>query len=227
MGTLTFTELQDEVRSALGGRTDLNARLPRALNLAQQRLARIHDFEELQNVTIVNINDTGVAADGIIALPSNREVYSIILLDDANSRKLTQRTARFWDARLPMPEYWTRDKPQDYLMWAGSAEIWPLPDGPYTLRIRRTVWPTTLSGANDLSVFNEKDEILIELSLMYLFNSLGKEVEADKHKNAAAALITEAKGADSTKPDLDISLSSGTASSTTPYLDPFVKATGE
>src|SRR3990167_8565002 len=59
MGTLTFTELQDEVRSALGGRTDLNARLPRALNIAQQRLARIHDFDEMETLTTTTFGFAG------------------------------------------------------------------------------------------------------------------------------------------------------------------------
>jgi len=83
MGTLTFTELQDEVRSALGGRTDLNARLPRALNIAQQRLARIHDFDEMETLTTTTFGFAGTTADRFLALPSKREVFSIILLDGA------------------------------------------------------------------------------------------------------------------------------------------------
>ena len=227
MGTLTFTELQDEVRSGLGGRTDLDARLPRAINLAQQRLARIHDFDEMEVISTTAINNTSNDSDKYITLPNKREIYSIVLLDGANSRKLIQRTPRFWDVRLPKPEYWSRQRPTDYIIWGNTIEIWPLPMATYTLRMRWSQWPVNLAGASDLSQFLQKDELLIELALVYLFNSLGKEDSADKHKSILKDLLAEAINNDDTKPDISITpdTSRSAGMSSEPWRDPFVRGT--
>lgn len=223
MGTLTFTELQDEVRSALGGRTDLNARLPRAINLAQERLARIHDFDEMETISTTAISNTGSDDDRFLTLPAKREVFSIIRLDGAQSKKLKQRTTRFWDSRIPMPEYWTRNRPEEYVLWGDKAEIWPMPNAAYSIRIRWSKWPTALVTGSSTSEFLQKDEILIELALIYLLNSLGKEQDADKHKNTVATLLAEAINNDDTKPDLDIEPGHGGVLIGDPWVNPFVK----
>ena len=232
MGTLTFSDLQDEVRAALGNRTDLDARLPRVINLAQQRLARIHDYDEMEVISTTVISNTGNDNDKYLTLPLKREVFSIVLLDGANSRKLIQRTPQYWDRRLPMPEYWSRDRSQDYIIWGNVVEIWPLPDASYTLRMRWSMWPADLVNANDKSEFLNKDELLIELSLVYLLNSLGKEADAAKHSAIVSMLMAEAAAKDDTKPDLNILPSASDAQvlaeggiGSTPWIDPFVKST--
>lgn len=225
MGTLTFKELQDEVRFGLGGRTDQDARLPRIINLAQQRLARIHDFDEMETLSTVEVNNTSNVTDKILTLPAKREVFSIILLDGANSAKLVQRTQRFWDRKLPMPEYWTRNRPQEYVLWGDTAEIWPMPNATYTLRIRWSKWPTDLITLTSTSEFKQKDEILIELALVYFFNSLGKEEESAKHNSILRQLLSECINNDDTKPDIDIVPEANVyhSSISEPWRDPFVK----
>lgn len=222
MGTLTFVELQDEVRSFLGGRTDLDSRLPRALNIAQQRLARIHDFDEMETLSTITINNTATSADRFISLANKREVYSIIRLEGAQSRKLKQRTTRFWDTRVPMPEYWARNRPLEYVLWNNQAEIWPMPNVTYSIRVRWTKWPTDLTGSAT-SEFLQKDDILIELAVIYLLNSLGKEEDAAKHVSVLNTLLSEAIGIDDTKPDLDIEPSNNGAFVNEPWNNPFIR----
>ena len=222
MGSLTFTELQDEVRSALGGRTDLNSRLPRALNIAQQRLARIHDFDEMETLTTTSISNNALDSDRFLALPSKREVFSIVRLDGAQSKKLKQRSARFWDTRIPMPEYWTRNRPEEYVLWGNQAEIWPMPNATYSIRIRWSKWPTDLTGSAT-SEFLQKDDILIELAVIYLLNSLGKEEDAAKHTATLNQLLAEAIQIDDTKPDLDIEPASTGPLNSEPWNDPFYR----
>jgi len=227
MGTLTYTQLQNEVRFGLGGRTDLDSRLGYIINLAQQRLARIHDYDEMEVISTAVISNTSSTNDKYLTLPDKREVFSIVLLDGANSRKLVQRAPQFWDRRIPMPEYWSRDRPQDYIIWGNNIEIWPLPNATYTLRVRWSKWPTDLSAATDTSQFNQKDEILIELALVYAYNSLGKEEDAAKHNAALGRLMLEAQQKDNTHPDLNITSSAGDIQvqgfSGTPWLDPFIR----
>lgn len=231
MGTLTFLELQDEVRASLGGRTELDSRLPRIINLAQQRLARIHDFDEMEVLSIGTIYNTGNDSDKYLTLPNKREVYSLVLVDGANSRKLIQRTPQFWDKRLPLPEYWARDRLQDYVVWSNTIEVWPLPNADYTLRLRWSKWPTDLSSDSDVSEFLQKDEILIELALLYIFRSLGKEEDANKHAVMLQSLLAEATANDDTKPDISIIPSASDIQTLqgglgdTPWLNPFIRST--
>jgi hypothetical protein len=223
MGTLTYTELQDEVRSGLGSRTDLDSRLGRFVNLAQQRLARLHDFDEMKVISTTTIANTSSDDDKYLTLPSVREVYSMVLLDGSNSRKITQKSSRYWDTLIPKPEYWSRSRPVNYTIWgSATVELWPLPNATYTLRMRWSKWPAALSAGADYSEFLQKDEILIELALSYAYRSLAKEEDAAKHEAFALRLLNEAERMDSQMPDLEITpLQSTIGTVVDPWLDPF------
>lgn len=227
MGDLTFVELKDEVRSALGGRTDLDSRLGRSINLAQQRLARMHDFYEMQIISTHQIMNNNLDNDRFLQLPTLREVYSLVLLHGAESRKLVNRTTQWLDRIISMPEYWARQIPTDYVVWGTYIEMYALPLDTYTLRMRWTQWPLALSADTDLSQFLHKDELLIELALVYLYNSLGKESDASKHETRVKTLMSEALEMDRTHPDLNIlpGLSDvqaqGNTNNPTPWLNPF------
>lgn len=201
---LTFTQLQDEVRFSLGGRTDLDSRLGRVLNMAQQRLARMHDFDEFEIISTSPISNTRNNSDKYITLPLKREIYSLVLLNSTSSTKMIQRTPQWWDRIITAPEYFSRGVPHSYNVWNNTIELFPLPDTTYTLRLRWTKWPTDMSAGADVSDFLRKDEILIELTLVYLFRSLGKEEDAIKHWKMAELLVDEAKTIDDSKPDLNI-----------------------
>jgi hypothetical protein len=228
MGVLTLAELKTEVRAALGGRHDLDSRLTSIVNLAQMRLARIHDFDEMEILSTTTVNNTANDNDRFLVLPDKREVYSIVLLDGANSRKLVQRTPQFWDRYISKPEYWSRFIPSDYMIWNNTIEAYPLPDKTYTIRIRWTKWPTALSADTDVSEFLNKDDVLIELAVSYALRSLGKEDDADKHERAAMRMLGEAANMDDSKPDMQITpaLSDSQVISGNPleyWRDPFRK----
>lgn len=228
MGTLTFVELQDEVRYGLGNRTDLDTRLGRFLNLAQQRLARMHDFDEMETRSVVTIDNTGAATDGDIVLPSLRELYSIVIHDGSRSRKLDARSTRWFDRMVPKPDYHTRDIPSIYMTWSNTAYLFPLPEKAYTnaVFLRWTKWPTDLTGTAT-SEFLQKDELLIELALVYAYRSLGNPEEALKHNRFALALMSESEDTDRTKPDLgqvgDAKQVGGQSAVGDYWLDPFQK----
>lgn len=226
MGTLTFDELKDELRAGLGGRTDLDARLGRFLNLAQQRLARLHDFDEMETTSVVSINNTGASTDGDIVLPTLRELYSIRIEDGSRSRKLVQKSPRWWDKMLPKPDYHSRDTPSIYMIWKYTVHVFPLPEKLYnTVRLRWTKWPADLSAGATPSEFDQKDELLIEMSLAYAYRSLGKPDESAKHWNFAKGLFNEAESADRSKPDLD-QVGDAREGSTSPldyWRDPFIE----
>lgn len=225
MGLLTLTELQDEVRSSLGGRIDQNARLTRALNIAQQRIVRMHDFDEMEVLQDSTCSYTPDDNDRFITISNLREVYSVIILKDAESLKLTQVPARRWDKVIPKPEYSARNKPRIYRMWASKLEVWPMPDQAYPIRLAYTKWPTALAAPGDVSELIQKDDLLVEAALTYILRSLGKDDDADRHEAIFKRLFKESLTSDSTKPDMEFLdvYSSGGAFGGTPWADPFVK----
>jgi hypothetical protein len=228
MGTLILSELQDEVRAGLGGRTDLDTRLTRFLNLSQQRLARLHDFDEMETSSVVSLTYTGADTDGDISLPTLREVYSVRVIDDSRSRKLVQKSPRWWDKMIPMPNYPSRDIPQLYMIWSSTVYVFPLPEKDYaTVKLRWTKWPTALSAAGTASEFLQKDELLIELAISYAYRSLGNPEEAAKHEAVAKRLFLESDTIDRERPDLEQvgDAREGSAQGVQDYWrDPFVRS---
>lgn len=233
MGTLTKLELQDEVRAGLGGRTDLDLRLGRFLNLAQHRLARRHDFDEMQIISSTQIFNTGSDNDRFLSLPTIREVYSIVLLDGASSKKLERITAQRMDRMQSMPEYFARNRPAQYTLWGNTIEMFPMTDATYTIRMRWTQWPLNFTLDTDVSQFRQKDDVLIEMALSYANYSLGKESEALKHEARAKMLLDEAEEVDRTNPDLNIMPGqsdgqvAGTSTGAEPWNDPFIRSTNQ
>lgn len=228
MGTLTFEQLQNEVRFGLGGRTDQDSRLAYLINVAQRRLARIHDFDEMKTITTTSVSNTGSTNDKFLTLPNKREVYSVSIINGSESRKLVNRTPQFFDRLITMPEYWSRDIPTDYIVWNNTIEIYPLPSATYTVKIRWTKWPTDLSASTDVSEFLAADDAIIEMTLAYILRSLGKEDDALKHERQALMLIGEATSVDTTNPDLNIGPSISDAQAQQggigqPWIDPFVR----
>ena len=207
MGTLTLTELKDEVKRGLGNRSDMDDRLTRFLNLAQERVSRLQDFEEMQTATnsafVITANP---ATDKMLSLPNLRELYSFRILADEESVKLKQVSTRLWDKIIPEPEYFARDIPTHYTIWSNQAEIWPVPREAFAYAIRWTRWPTAFSDSTPTatSEYRSKDELLIALALGTAFDSLGKVQDADRKYKLAGTLFLECLRMDSTRPDLEM-----------------------
>lgn len=233
MGTLTLDQLKAEVRASLGNRKDLDTRLTRFLNLAQQRLARLHDFDEMQKISLSEFPYENKASDKYMSMPGIREVYSFKLIDGQASRKLRQVEPRMWNTVVPAPQEYTRYKPSHYTLWANTIVLYPLASmAGLQCELWWTKWPTDLSDSTPLAVsdYNQKDEILIELALVYAYNSLAKLDDAQQHWQRAVPLIAEALHTDMEKPDLDIrpgpSLNDAIQLPGEYWNDPFTKSIG-
>lgn len=210
MGTLTLTQIRSELTAALGNRDDLtDARLTRFVNLAQSRIARMHDFEELESLdtsisTTFNNNDN----DRFVTPPTTlKKIRSIVLLDDAQSRKLTYRSPRAMDISVAEPEYHARNWPKVYTKFQNKLELYPLPNAVYPLRFRFAAWPTTFnedgSDDSDTSDFDAKDDILITLSTVVAYNSLGDVEKGKELWRIYVSLMNDAVGEDVERPDLE------------------------
>lgn len=228
MGTLTYAELEEEVRSALGGRTDLDSRLTRFLNLGQTRIARLSRWEELEQITTGTLPFTADPdADKFLTLDSDiRDVYTVRILDGTESIKLSRRTFRQFDRLVPNPGALTRRKPQIYVVWAGKIEFFPVQDKAYDYEIRSVKWPTAFDGtANQKSDLDNKDDLIIAATMIYIYRAQQDFEQAEKWTGILRELYREAKTEESEMPDLDPLPGPGVAAHGVPeyHKDPFAK----
>ncbi len=237
MGTYPLSELREEVKLHFADRPDLtDAQVDRALNIQQERMARAYDFEDLKVVDSGTLPFTSTPADDkffpFSTLGSGnqepREVYSFRLdTADGRARKLTQLSARKFDKLVPEPEFHGVRTPTMYTIWADKFELYPVQDIAYPYELRMSKWPTTLVNVNDKSDFNRKDDILIIITISWLFNRFGEYERAGRFFGIFNALWRDATNEDLGMPDREIGTLGGKETSIYGekyWLDPFVRS---
>lgn len=222
MGVLTGTEMENEIRSNLGNRTDLDSRLYRFINFAQDQLARYHQFDELETV----LENTFTTSTGTVDLPSKPlDIRSFRLIDGSHSRKLDYYTPRQFDEVLPKPDWYTTGRPSIYTAYRKKVEVWRVPDDSYTYKLRYKAYPTAFTdGSSETSDFEGMDDILIALATSWAFRSLGESEKASYWIGVAAKGMQLAKKADLYTTDYEPS-GEATANLTAGeyWLNPWVK----
>ncbi len=217
MGTLTHEQLRDEVREHMGNRTDItDAKLTTALNLSQVRMARMHDFRELQTtetgtLTFADVpaTDKFVNFSTILSSGTIDDVISFILHDGtttSRSRKLERWTPRQLDQLVPnsalasvstfLPEY--------YIMWNDKFELYRIPDQAYSYIVRLIVRPIALTTDSQTSDFEDSDDLLIFLATSYYFNKLGEHDRANQFFVVFGDEFKKRKDDDLDNPDKNI-----------------------
>lgn len=183
MGTLALSDLRDEIKSHLGERDDItNAQFNRAINLAQERMARAHDFRELR----FSLSHTAAFADApatdkflafsALSLGGRdlKKVLTFIAIDGTNSNKIERKTPQELDKLIPSKEVWATGRPHIYTEWRDQFEFWRIPDKSYVYDIRLATWALDLSVDATKSDFDHKDDIIINLTVSGLFNRAGE-----------------------------------------------------
>lgn len=226
MGTLTLDGLKSEIRAGLGNRTDFDSRLDDVINLSQMRIARRHRWEELERMYTRTPSITSSAYDDkFLAFPGNlRDVYSVLLLDGFQSRKLTRVPYRRWDRVIPAPEQFSRGHPSHYTLFRNTMELWKVPDAAYQYIIRAVIWPAALSDSSSVSDLDQKDDMIITLTTSWLLLTSGREESANKWWRIYRNMMNDAGAEEEERPDLDILPGKGAAGSSPSapyYSDPF------
>lgn len=230
VGTLTLSELKEEVRAGLGGRTELDSRLTRFLNMAQDRIARMKDFEEMQTSVNGNISNTGNITDRVIEVPEMRKPVVLWLTATNFERKLTYKPYRRFVREFANVDSLGRGEPCNYTVWAKKIRLDRLPNQTYSYQFDYTFWPTRFSDSDPdaVSDLHKKDDAIIELALCYAMYSLGREQEAQQHEARGLILAIEGEEEDSSQPDLDVSVngrgSSASDNVSEPWADPFISS---
>ena len=231
MGTLNLTSLISQIKLHHVNRGDLTDEIViDKLNLVQERLARLWEWEELGRVLDTNLTITSVAEDDkFIAFPTNmREIVSFRLITtDGASRKLEEKSQRQFDQIVPEPEFYARGKPSIYTINNNTAELWNVPDTAYRVIIRIQQRPDAFSSGvgGAKSNLDRKDDILIYFTVSMIWDHLGEYERASRFFGIANNMIEKAKDEQETKPDREIKPLSETRISTIPgsyWANPFI-----
>ena len=235
MGTLTLANLREEIKAHMGERDDItDAQFNRAINLAQERMARSHGFRELT----FSLSHTAAFADvpatdkflpfSALALGGRdiKQVISFIAIDGTNSNKIERKTPRQLDILIPSKEAHSTFRPLFYVEWRDQFEFWRIPDKSYTYDIRLMTWALDLSVDGNKSDFDHKDDIIINLTVSGLFNRVGEYERAGRFFGIFNAMWRDAITLELTEPDRVIKPPQnepGGRANSQYWLDPFVR----
>lgn len=215
MGTLTVNSMLAEIVRGVGNRTDLTASSSRvidALNLAQEELTTVLNWQELEaSIDFVMVaNDPKVAFSAIGASFNPKEIYSLRIVDSSdrsNSRKLQQLPTRSYDQVIADPQYYSGNTPVAFMRWNDTFEFFPTPDEAYPCTLRIYNWPSTLVAGTGKSDFDHKDRILIHLAIHYLLQIEAEEERAKNHWNIVygnGGLMQKLLTEDQEDPDVEV-----------------------
>ena len=230
--TLTVGQYKTEIRSAFGNRVDADARLGIILAMAQDSLARLHDFDELRQRTTIPCVITGSAANdkivSITTLGRYRTLYDIRLFATNHiDRKLRKILPRRWDKIVPKAEYYSRGTPSIYMVWKrDEIELWRVPDIAYDMHFRYTIWPAVVGADGTTLTLENVDELIILLSCSYLALSLGHLSRSNEFYRAFANKAADAFLEDVDDYDTHMAVHGNEVSNvgTLGYNDPFQRS---
>lgn len=234
MGTLQLSELRDEILAHLAGRDDISdARITRAINLSQTRMARKMRFEEFEFFeTFSKIHSGTKSIDRIIEFSdlvnSNpRDFWSIVCYESGGNgreRKLVRKPTREMDKIWAAPEvsYLSTEMPHTYVVWDEKIELFPIMNQSYSFDIRGYKWPTALSADTDVSEFKEKDDCIINLTTSYLFGTLGEYERQGRFFNIYIDMMQDAMKEED-KPDETLAVEMRPHVSRQWWNDPWIK----
>lgn len=169
MGT-TFAEFKRRVMLNLHPRNDGIAHLAaaQAINDAHSVIACVKDFDELMTldtthaVTVADQKLYDIEDDLVLVRP--KDIYSIRLMDAADSRKLEFVSFRELDSKVPYTEITGTGRPKYYTLRGKNVELYPIPDDAYTLYIQHSQWPATLEEETDETPYTRIDHVIVALA---------------------------------------------------------------
>ena len=205
MGTLTLGDIRSQTKLALGNREDLDEHINSLINTCQMRLARFFDFEEMISLDDLTIAYTGVKlTDASISLPTyTRDVHSISVIDGDDYYIVEPIDRRTWKDRFfNAIVSGTTSRPTQYCVFSNKIEVFPAPDKAYSSKLRRSKWPADLSTDESKSELNQKDDLLIALTICWTLYHLNNTERANAYWAVFRSMVKEAIDSQTSKPDL-------------------------
>lgn len=201
----TYRELYSKVLFRLDktdGRGVLAAQ--QSVNDACKVIARVRDWDELLELdttnaaTVASTKTYHLVDDWGLTRP--KDVLSIRLMDESNSRKLTWLPPRELDKINPYPEGQGEERPTHYTQRGNEVELLPIPGDAYDCYVFYSQWPVALSADDDETVFSDIDDVIISLGTE-MANAILENVSGTDWTSRAAALLAGATKEDQDRPD--------------------------
>jgi hypothetical protein len=185
MALNTYSDLKTTVANYLG-RTDLTSQIPDFINLAEIRLSR--DLRIREMVTTVTLNCTGGVPS--LNLPADfleiRDIYVV----GAPRSPITYMSPSMFSREARADD---GGKPVFYTVYNKTAELAPIPDTNYEIRVMYYAKPAALSDSNTTNAFlSVCPDALLYASLAeaepYLMNDARIQVWATMYDRSLAAI---------------------------------------
>jgi len=253
MGILTFQEINDQVRLHHANRADLtSAEVDRLIDLAQYRIARRHEWNEMKHTVIGNltVQPTDTYADRrkdrIFQLTSDgdyqvKNFYGMKIRDSASGQmqKLTGLTHTVFDEQFPDPDYSSRYKPSFYTFFntkllsgddtiQNAVELNVAPDLTYEYQARIQTYPRRITAgervAGDTPDLLAHDDAIINLCVSMVYQRFGREDKAKEYFNIYSAMIQELIEEDNRRIHTTVSATVSTGGGPQYWRDPFVRS---
>jgi hypothetical protein len=201
----TYGELIRRVMLNLQPRADGITRLAveQAINDAHKVIACVKDFDDLMVLDVTHaatVADTKlyhVETNFLLVRP--KDIYSIRLMDDADSRKLTYVSFRDLDKYVPYTEITGTGRPTYYTVRGNSVELYPIPDAIYNLYIQHSQWPPLLVEVTDETCYVNIDFVITSLATDMALTSL--DGGSGDWLSRATQLLGMASSEDEVRPD--------------------------
>lgn len=206
-GTMTRDDFVTEICDIVGKSTNASAvsatalqtRVRTYLNFAQRRIARHHDFYELQDTktnaaTVASTKNYPLeSGTNNLGLTRPKDIYSITLLDGADSWRLERWSAQKFDLRFPEPTNYAEGRPTLYVRWGSDIQLFRIPDAAYTLSIRYSKWPTPFSSATQTTDYDNKDELVLIAGVVETYMALEEYSDAAAWISRFTGLLRDAR----------------------------------
>ena len=189
----TFAELKRQVSLRLDridGRTNLI--VEQAINDVLKIIARVKDFDEL---VVLDTTSASTVADqksyhlvNDFALTRPKDIYSMRLMDDSDSRKLTFVPTTDLDSAIPYTEQSGTGKPYYYTLRGLNVEMYRIPDAAYHLYIQYSQWPAVLVNDTDETEIDNIDDVIVALASDASVSMLDGSGSVDWFQRASALL---------------------------------------
>lgn len=140
-----------------------------AINTAHKVIASVKDYDCLMvldttnAVTVASQKLYHIETDLLLVRP--KDIYSIRLMDTAESRKLVYVPFRELDEKIPYTEQSGEGKSKWYTRRGDYIELFRIPDDAYDLYVMHSQWPAPLVDDTDLTSYTNIDHVIIALSI--------------------------------------------------------------
>lgn len=200
---MNLGELRTAVRDILNRHeTDLTDSMAnRYINWAEKRIAQLHTFDELHGRWQAAL----VKGQQTYNFPERtKEVFSLLLISNAESRKLVRVSPREFDRTVPYPEYKTESRPEYYVHYGKNFELYPIPDSSYTLECRNSWLPSGMTEDAHTPDLEDKDDLIVALAVSHGWMELHELEDASIWEKHAVRLFQEAVESEEREPDLEV-----------------------